>query len=937
MNPKTRKPFIFLKGVRQNNLRGFDLKLPLYQVICVTGVSGAGKSTLVFDVLYAEGQRRYVETFSAYLRQYLERLPRPQVEKIDHIPPAIAVEQSNPVKSSRSTVGTLTEITHFTKMLYFRAAKPFCPWCQREISALDPTTGAQLLLEKYSGQAAVITAPVKAAEDPHLLKEGLLSAGYFRLYLADKVADLDEIQEIPEEIEVVLDRLKLEPQRLPLLVEAIEQGFRMAGEVRIHLPYAQEERLVSETRCPYCGFTPPKKTPNLFSFNSPLGACPECRGFGRVIDIDWDLVIPDPKKSLADGAISILSLPSFWEDEEELFSYCREQGIPLDQPWEKLPEETRQRILFGDQKWYGVKGLFDWLETKRYKAHVRILLSRYRAYLPCPACKGSRFKPESLYFRLSGLDIASFYALNISQAREFMKKFLAQKLDRATELLAREVYRRLSYLEEVGLSYLTLDRQSRTLSGGEVARVMLTRALSSELVDTLYLLDEPSTGLHPRDTAQVISFMRRLAERGNTVIVVEHDPEIILASDSVIDLGPGAGEHGGELLYLGPPAKLLEKNTPTAEELRAVRQKKKLDPLIEPSGNFLEVLGAAENNLKGINVRFPLGGLSVLTGVSGSGKSTLLELILYRGLKRLRGEAVEPPGLFRSFRGAEKIQQVILLDQSPLARSPRANPATYLKVYEALRKLLAFTPEAKEAGLSPSAFSFNSAVGQCPSCQGRGVEVVEMQFLSDLYFPCPVCKGKRFKEEILAISWQGKNISDFLNLTFSEAKDFFAPEKASSEKEEKLLEEISRRLDAALTVGLGYLRLGQPLATLSGGEAQRLKIAHHLFLEKGKNNLFLLDEPTIGLHLADIKIFLQALKALLERGNTVILVEHHLEIIRHASWVVDLGPEGGEKGGAVVFQGPPSELLQIETSHTGLWLRRYLNGELALVPQEHQN
>ena len=919
---------IRLEGVKQHNLKGFEVELPLYQVICVTGVSGAGKSSLVFDVLYAEGQRRYVETFSAYMRQYLERLPRPQVEKISNIPPAIAVEQTNPVKSSRSTVGTLTELTHFTKMLYFRAARPFCPRCQQEILSLDPTEGAKLLLQKYPQQAAIVTAPLQAEKDPRLLRDGLLSAGYFRLFTANRVADLEELSELPEELEVVLDRLKLLPENLSRLAEALEQGFRMAGEVRVHLPYDQEERLVSEAKCPFCGFEPPPKVPNLFSFNSPLGACPECRGFGRVIDIDWDLVVPDKKKSLAEGAISVLSLPSFWEDEEELMTYCREQGIPLDQPWEDLPEEVRQRILFGDGKWYGIKGLFDWLETKRYKAHVRILLSRYRAYLPCPACGGTRFKPEALVFRLQGLDIASFYALNIRQARAFMARFLSQELDRATKLLAQEVHRRLSYLEEVGLPYLTLDRQSRTLSGGEVARLMLTRALSSELVETLYLLDEPTTGLHPRDTAKVIQFMRRLAEQGNTVVVVEHDPEIILAADMVIDLGPGAGENGGYLLYQGPGEDLLQQETPTAKHLRAVREKKSLCPLVEAGDKFLEVRGAEENNLRSIDVRFPLGALTVLTGVSGSGKSTLLELILYRGLKRLQGESTEPPGRFREIRGAEQVSQVVLLDQSPLARSPRANPATYLKVYEGLRKLLAQTPEAKEAGLSPSAFSFNSSVGQCPSCQGLGYEVVEMQFLSDLYFPCPECRGKRFREEILAVSWRGKNISEILELTFSEARAFFQEEAAANAKEQKLLREISWRLEAALRVGLGYLRLGQPLSTLSGGEAQRLKIAQHLFLKKEKGNLFLLDEPTVGLHLADIEVLLKALQALLEQGNTVIVVEHHLEVVRRASWVVDLGPEGGEDGGRVLYQGPPQGLLEIPASYTGQWLKRYLAGEL---------
>ncbi len=907
---------IRLRKIKHHNLKGFDLEIPLYTVNVVTGVSGAGKSTLVFDVLYAEGQRRYVETFSTYLRQYLERLPRPNVEAIEAIPPAIAIGQTNPVKSSRSTVGTLTEITNFAKMLWFRAATPVCPLCGREVCQEDPPSAARRIIQEAEGQAIIITAPVRAEKDASLLREGLLQAGYFRIFYEDRVCEIDELTTFPEEVEIVLDRLKPKERDFSRLVEALERGFKLAGEVRVHLPYGRELRFTNQPFCPFCRFRFPKKTPNLFSFNSPLGACPDCRGFGRVMDIDWDLVIPDPKKSLAEGAITLLTMPSFWEDEEELLAYCRKKGIPLDKPWEELPEETRRKILYGDGEWYGIKGIFDWLETKRYKAHVRILLSRYRAYLTCPACGGTRFKPEALYFRFEGLDIASFYALDVKEARRFIAKAQQKDFDRATKLLLAELLRRLTYLDEVGLSYLTLDRQSRTLSGGEVARALLTRALSSELVETLYLFDEPTTGLHPRDTARIISFLKELAQKQNTVVVVEHDPEIILAAENVIDLGPGAGEAGGRLLFQGPGEKLLEQDTPTASALREIKRPKGLSPLAPCGEEFLTVLSAAENNLKEITVSFPLGGLSVITGVSGSGKSTLLELILYRGLKRLKGEAVEPPGRFAGFRGAEKINQVVLIDQSPLAKSPRANPATYLKAYDLIRKLFAAKPLAKERGLTAAAFSFNSPEGQCPHCGGLGVEVVEMQFLSDLYFPCPFCHGKRFREEVLAVRHKGKNIAEVLELTIDEAVSFF-----------KGHEELKRRLSAAQAVGLGYLRLGQPLSQLSGGEAQRLKIAKHLFLEKGSRNLFLLDEPTVGLHLADVERLISALGKLLEAGNTVIVVEHHLELVRHASWVVDLGPEGGPEGGRLLYQGPTDGLLAQETP-TALWLKRYLAGKI---------
>ncbi len=899
---------IYLQKIHQHNLKGFDLELPLYNVIVVTGVSGSGKSSLVFDTLYAEGQRRYVETFSAYIRQYLERLPRPRVDSIEAIPPAIAIEQINPVKSSRSTVGTLTEITHFAKLLYFRASEPWCPCCQRLISQADPISAAQRLILAHPNKPVVLTAPIKACEKG-LLRDGLLQAGYFRILLDHRVCDLEEIPELPEEVEVVLDRLKLVPEARSRLVEDFEQGFQIADEVRVYLPYGKEERFTTKERCPYCGYQGPRKTPNLFSFNSPIGACPECHGFGRVIDVDWDLVIPDKSKSIKDRAIHILEMPLAWEVERDLLAYCREKGIPIDRPWKDLPEGIRQKILYGDGGWYGIKGLFDWLESKRYKAHVRILLSRFRAYLTCPACKGTRFRQEALIFRLNGLSLADFYALPIESARTFISDVLKTKLDRATELLAREVHRRLVYLDEVGLSYLTLDRQSRTLSGGEVARVMLTRALSSELVEALYLLDEPTIGLHLRDTAKVITFLRRLTRKGNTTVVVEHDPEVILSSDFVVDLGPGAGEYGGKLLYFGLPKDLLSQDTPTANSIKGLDQNWEV-PKEKTFSQFLVIKGAKENNLKDIEIKIPLRAFSVITGVSGSGKSTLLELILYRGIKRLKGQPTEPPGKFSTILGLEEIREVVLIDQSPLARSPRANPATYLKAYDIIRRLLASTERAKELGLSPSAFSFNSPLGQCPHCGGLGFEVVEMQFLSDLYFPCPICKGKRFREEILSVDWGGRNIAEILELTIHQALRFFAGQ-----------EELCHRLLAAEKVGLGYLRLGQPISTLSGGEAQRLKIAKYLFLPKGQSNLFLLDEPTVGLHLADIEKLLIAIKSLVEQGNTVVVVEHHLELIRNADWIIDLGPEGGDKGGYLLYQGPVKGILDISVSHTG----RYLN------------
>ena len=913
---------IVLKQVCQNNLKGFDLALPMHRVICITGVSGSGKSSLAFDTLYAEGQRRYVETFSTYIRQYLERLPRPIVRSIDLIPPAIAIGQSNPVKSSRSTVGTLTEVNHFMKMLFYRASEPWCPVCRRPIRIHDPIGAAKALVEALEGMPVVLTARVSAREDPSLLREGMLQAGYFRAYVDDQIRELDTFEEMPSQVEVVLDRLKPRKEDLHRLVDAFERGFQMAPEVRARLPYGETMSFTTKAECPACGFKVPAKTPNIFSFNSPVGACPECRGFGRITGIDWDLVVPDKGLSIARGAITILEFPSFQEAKKDLVSYARSRGIPLDTPWSALPKEAKEKILFGDGTWYGVKGLFDWLESRRYKTHVRILLSRYRAYLRCPACKGTRFARGVMAFRMNGIVLPQFYSMNVASALEWTDSLLqGTRMDKAAVLLAKEVKRRLEYLNMVGLHYLTLDRQGRTLSGGEVARAMLTRALSSDLVETLYVLDEPTTGLHPGDTGRINSFLRRLAASGNTVVVVEHDPGVILSSDHVVDLGPGAGEHGGRLLFAGEGKDLCGQDTPTGIAIREVTRPKELGPCtrIPPSG-FMEVKGARENNLREIDVSFPRGCITVITGVSGSGKSTLLELVLFRGLLRRKGRPTDPPGACDDISGAEDIDQVLFLDQGPMGRSPRANPATYLKVFEFIRPLLASTPRARETGLSASAFSFNSPAGRCPNCKGLGFEVVEMQFLPDLYLPCPACRGRRFQPRVLDIGLRGKNVAQILDLTLTEAVEFFKGHQG-----------ITGRLDTAIRVGLGYLRLGQPLNTLSGGEAQRLKIARELSRPSGRKAVFLLDEPTVGLHMKDVATLLEALRALRDQGHTVVVAEHHLEVVRTADWVVDLGPGGGDEGGRLMYQGPVQGLLNARGSVTASWLARYLEGR---VPDE---
>ncbi len=916
------KKFIHLQELREHNLKGFDLSIPFHKVIAITGVSGSGKSSLALDTLYAEGQRRYVETFSTYARQFLERMPRPKAKAIQNIPPAIAIEQVNPVKSSRSTLGTLTELNHFIKMLYFREGVLYCPGCSRQVAPSTPQDVARDLRARAAGHRILITATVKVQQDFQLLKKGLLQAGFFRVLERGRIKDLDLIGPC-EEVEVLIDRLKGGARSGSRLLDSLERGFAVGkGEIKVYVEQ-KEPLLYSNTlACPYCkiGFAQP--SPNLFSFNSPVGACPECHGFGKVTDVDWDLVIPNKTLSINQGAVKVFEAPAAWEEKQDMLAFCKAEGIALDRPWHQLGKRARDAILFGKGHWYGVKAFFDWLETKRYKAHVRIFLSRYRAYLTCPLCNGARFKEEALYYRIGGLNISQVYALTLDEALKFWKGISGQGLDEASRLLLQEIERRLRYLCEVGLGYLSLDRQSRTLSGGEVARAMLTRALASSLVETLYILDEPSRGLHARDSSKIVRVLKSLSAQSNTVCVVEHDPDIILSSDYVIDMGPGAGERGGSVLYSGKPTGILRKQTPTAKALLSgFTASMTSGKQRRPFKQFIVIEGAKENNLKNIDVHIPKNGLTVISGVSGSGKSTLLELVLFRGGCREKGVSTERPGQYKAIEGLDDITEIVLIDQSPIGRTPRANPASYLKVYDRVRQLLALSTDAKKKGMNASAFSFNVPGGRCDECEGQGYEKVEMQFLSDVYLPCPACKGTRFRPEVLDVYYKGKNISDILNMTFSEALDFF-------EDDPKL----KHQLQGPVKIGLGYLRLGQPIHTLSGGEAQRLKLAHFLFTRPKSKALILIDEPTVGLHIQDIKQLMVAIQGLVDRGNTVVIVEHSFEVIARADWIIDLGPEGGLKGGEVVYEGPIDKFFQSTKSVTARWFKKHLQGK-RLAPE----
>lgn len=911
--------FIQVLSARQNNLKGFDLYLSFYNLTVVTGVSGAGKSSLVFDTLYAEGQRRYLETFSSYVRQFLERLPRPRVKEILNIPPALAFPQGNFIRTSRSTVGTLTEVSNFVKMLFYQAGKPFCPICQREVLPSNPSLIAEDVLKSFPGQRVLVLAPLRKETSAEYLKQGLLAEGFSRVFISGRVCELEEVESLPEQFEVVLHRLSVREETKSELISSLELAFKLSDKVRIRTVYGEEKAYALKEECPTCGYIFPKKTPVLFSFNTAQGACPECKGFGSLLIVDLEALVKEPQKSLAKGAIPILDYPAMTEVKLDLFSYLREKGIPVDIPFSQYPEEVKRLIFEGEGKWYGFKEVVDWLYAHRYKPHFRILLAKLRREVTCPTCKGTRFNPQALLFRIKGLSVADFYRLEVKDLISFLESFVQDGLPYAEERLTREVLRRVKYLQEVGLDYLTLGRASKTLSGGEVSRCLLTRALSSDLAETLYLIDEPTTGLHPLDTSRVLGFMKKLVQRSNTVVVVEHDPEVILSADFLVELGPEGGERGGYLLHDGEPKKILELETPTGVALRELSENRSLPPKKRDTSikgtRYLIFKECRAQSLKGFDLEVPLSGITVIVGVSGSGKSTLLEEVVAKTLLELK-EGGRSPSNCKEVVGLDKLGplwNVHFLTQESLARSPRAIVATYIDIYPYIRKLLASTESAKSLGFTEGHFSFNSPSAQCPNCRGLGYEVVDLQFLSDLVIPCEVCQGKRFREEILEVRWRGKNIAEILELTVQSALEVFGGHR-----------EIRRALEVLDRLGLSYLKLGQPLSTLSGGEAQRLRLGELLIKVKSGKDFILLDEPTVGLHLQDVKHLIQTLELLKEEGHTIIIVEHHPEVMLCADHIVELGPEGGEKGGYLLYQGDLRGLLKADTP-TSKALKEYLS------------
>ena len=951
-------PRIAIRGARQNNLKNLSLDLPLSRLIVVTGVSGSGKSSLAFDTLYAEGQRRYVETFSAYTRQFLDRMDKPQVDRIDGIPPAIAIDQTNPVRTSRSTVGTMTELNDHLKLLFARASTLFCRGCERPVGRDTPQTVTEALFAAESSAAesgrarVVITFPVRVPDNftETEITAILAEQGYQSIH-AREGATLDVVQ----------DRTTLSAGNRQRVVEAVEAAMQH-GHGRVVVwrvsgsdDQGQPERFSSDLHCAHCDIHYRDPVPNLFSFNSPLGACPSCRGFGRVIDIDLNQIIPDQSKTLRTGAIKPWQSASYRECRTDLLKFARLRGIPVTTPWSRLTDEQQRWVIEGegewdDGVWYGVRRFFKWLETKSYKMHIRVLLSKYRAYTECTLCCGARLKPDALDFRVNGNTIRDLMLLPIDQCLVFFQQ-LTVRDDEPTALLLAEIQTRLRYLVDVGLGYLTLDRQSRTLSGGEVQRINLTTALGTSLVNTLFVLDEPSIGLHQRDVQRLIAILTRLRDLGNTIVVVEHDPEVIRAADLVIDMGPRAGEAGGEIVFQGAlPDLLASRESLTAAYLTGRRTVAPpgRPPAVGAAGagagagalgpgeagaGSIGIRGAAEHNLKSIDVDLPLYQLVCLTGVSGSGKSTLMEEVLYYGIRAMTGRPVDTPGRCTAILGISQIDDVVLVDQSSIGKTTRSNPASYVGAFEAIRARFAAEPEAVERGYTAGTFSFNSGNGRCPTCGGNGFEHIEMQFLSDVYVRCSDCDGTRYRPQILEIRLNEErpgfppsmSIADVLEMTVDRACEFFADDP-----------KVLRGLEPLRAVGLGYLRLGQPVPTLSGGEAQRLKLAGYLAETSGKKSagrslLFLFDEPTTGLHFEDIAVLLTAFRRLLEAGHSVVVIEHNLDVIAAGDWIIDLGPEGGDGGGRVEATGPP-EVIAVGDGHTARALREYLGDGDAATP-----
>ena len=896
---------LIINGAKQNNLKNVSLELPHNKVIAVTGLSGSGKSSLAFETVFAEGQWRFIESLSTYARLFLEKLDRPDVDSIENIRPAVALEQKNPVRGSRSTVGTLTELYDLFRLLYSKIGVPHCPSCGEEVRKWDPSSIFEELTSSHSGSKAMLLF------ESHLPQDKLKVGGYARVLQDGAPVDIDDLVGEPP-FEVVLDRLVIKDE--PRLADSLESAFSEGhGRMKAAIIDGPTRIFSKLNTCEHCDIELPEPSPLLFSFNHPVGACPKCKGFGNVLEYAEDLIVPEPYLSIEKGAIEPWEKPAAKWWKKQFLKGAKKSGISLKTPYNELREEHRKLIFSGDDNFYGIDSFFEELEGKRYKLHVRVFLSRYRHGITCPSCRGRRLNPQALAYRVSGMDIHEMSDMPISELAKTFQDLDITLFDRdvAKELL-RQVDMKLRFLARVGLEYLTLTREAKTLSGGEFQRVNLSNQLASRLMGTLYVLDEPTVGLHKRDTERVSDILAELSELGNTVMVVEHDKGVIERSDWVVELGPGGGHLGGEVVFTGEIKDFLKAETLTSRHIRDGMQprprRKKRPPL-----RFVTITGASGNNLKDVQAAFPLDSVTVVSGVSGSGKSTLVMETFAKALSREMKTATPPPLPFISISGHESLKAVKLIDQAPIGKSPRSNPATYLKIFDHIRRLFAATKEAKGHGYGPGFFSFNVPGGRCETCRGEGYEQLEMYFFEDLYIKCEECGGKRYSQSALDISYLGRNIHEVLSMTVEEAAVHFSSVPA-----------IAAKLTLMREIGLGYLRLGQPATTLSGGEAQRLKLCAELGGGRQRDALYILDEPTVGLHPNDVDDLMKVIRMLVDEGNSVVIIEHNLDVIRQADWVIDIGPEGGERGGEILFAGLPEELPEEPRSHTGRYLRQLL-------------
>jgi excinuclease ABC subunit A len=956
---------LVIRGARTHNLKNVDLTLPAGQLIVFTGVSGSGKSSLAFDTIYAEGQRRYVESLSAYARQFLERMEKPDVDRIDGICPSIAIRQKNSVRNPRSTVGTVTEIHDYMRLLYARVGRTICRKCGqpviRETAEVVTTKllalpeGSRLLLgfdlpvmaisergdsadesenPELNGLRSESAAPAAAKDSaPAVALENLRRKGFGRLLVGDQAVTFEDVDAKALKkmtvLRVVVDRIKVAADARTRITDSVETAYSEGGgsawaiELRDAAatgsgqPAAIQHVFSERFECRTCGIAYEDPQPRLFSFNNPFGACPTCHGFGNIIELDQELVVPDQQKSINQGAIEPWTKPHYRSHLAELKRAAKGGAVRLDVPWRDLTPEEIAFVMDGDKDDYeGVRGFFRWLERKKYKVHVRVFLSRYRGYLTCPDCGGTRLRREARDVQVGGVTIDKASARTVREAEKFFTDLqLTDKEAAIADKVLKEIQRRLGFLRDVGLDYLTLDRLSSTLSGGEAQRINLATSLGSALVGTLYVLDEPSIGLHTRDNQRLIAILRQLRDQGNTVIVVEHDADMIAVADYIVDMGLGAGEHGGRVVYSGTLEGLTnEPRSLTAKYLRGELSIPVPAARRKGTPQRIRLFGASEHNLKNVDIEIPLNTLTCVTGVSGSGKSTLVHDVLYAALKRAKGDWDRKVGAHQRLEGHEFVSDVVLVDQTPIGRTPRSNPVTYLKAFDPIRELFAATKDAKARSLTASHFSFNVPGGRCEACQGEGEVRVEMQFLADVFVPCEQCDGRRFKAQVLDVRYRGKNVTQVLDMTVREALSFFA----STPK-------VLRRLQVLDEIGLGYLRLGQPATTLSGGEAQRIKIAAHLSSHAGDRLLYILDEPTTGLHFDDIAKLLAAFRKLLEAGHSLVVIEHNLDVIKVSDWIIDLGPEGGEDGGKVLAMATPEQVAHNPASHTGRYIREVLS------------